>query len=150
MTVRLESADDMELGALIALDRECFGDEAWNAWTWRESIMSGHRRIRSERDAAGLAGYAVIAILGDVAELERIAVRADVRRAGIGRRLLAGAIEESRVNGADALVLEVRDDNAAARAFYRRYDFYEISRRRGYYGRGSVDAVLLQLTWGTA
>lgn len=150
MSARHESVDDVELDALVALDRACFGDDAWNAWTWRESVMSEHRRTRTEHDDAGLTGYAVIAILGDVAELERIAVREEVRRSGVGRRLLQGAIAESRENGADALVLEVRDDNEAARAFYRRHDFYEVSRRPGYYARGSVDAVILQLAWGTA
>jgi len=47
----------------------------------------------------------------------------------------------------EALVLEVRDDNLSARTFYRENEFYEVSRRPGYYDRGAVDAVILQLTW---
>jgi len=65
----------------------------------------------------------------------------------MGRGLLRSAVDESRENGADALVLEVREDNLGARAFYRENEFYEVSRRPGYYDRGAVDAVILQLTW---
>jgi len=147
MSARGESADDIELESLVALDRAAFGDDAWSAWTWREAVTSDHRHIGTERDETGLAGYVVVAILGDVAELERIAVRDNVRRHGIGRALLRAAIKESSENGAEALVLEVREDNLEARAFYRENTFYEVSRRAGYYDRGAVDAVILQLTW---
>ena len=153
MSARRESIDDIELEALVALDRAAFGDDAWGARIWREAVTSEHRRVRTEHDGAGLAGYVVVAILGDVAELERIAVRDDLRRLGIGRTLLRAAIEESRGSGGAALVLEVRDDNLEARAFYREHEFYEVSRRPGYYHRGTVDAVILQHTWvrsGTA
>lgn len=147
MSARREAVDDFELDALVALDRESFGNDAWNAWTWREALTSEHRLLRTEHDAGGLAGYVVVAILGDVAELERIAVRTDARRRGLGRKLLRNAVDESRENGADALILEVRDDNLAARAFYREHEFHEVSRRPGYYDRGAVDAVILQLSW---
>lgn len=147
MSARREAVGDIELAALVALDRAVFDDDAWSAWTWREAVTSEHRRVRTEHDEGGLAGYVVVAILGDVAELERIAVRDDARRHGIGRGLLRSAVDESRENGADALVLEVREDNLGARAFYRENEFYEVSRRPGYYDRGAVDAVILQLTW---
>lgn len=147
MSSRREDVDDVGLEALVALDRAAFGDDAWSAWTWREAVTSEHRRVHVEHDGGGLAGYVVVAILGDVAELERIAVRADARRRGIGRGLLRTAVDEGRDNGAEALVLEVRDDNLGARAFYREHEFNEVSRRSGYFDRGAVDAVVLQLTW---
>jgi len=147
MSAGREAVGDIELAALVALDRAAFGDDAWSAWTWREAVTSEHRLVRTEHDEGGLAGYVVVAILGDVAELERIAVRDDARRHGIGRELLRAAVAESRENGADSLVLEVRDDNLSARTFYRENEFYEVSRRAGYYDGGAVDAVILQLTW---
>jgi ribosomal-protein-alanine N-acetyltransferase len=147
MSARREDIDELALSALVDLDRAAFGDDAWSEWTWREAVTSEHRRVRTEVDEYGLAGYVVLAILGDVAELERIAVRDDVRRRGVGRALLRAAVAESGENGADALVLEVRDDNLGARAFYREHEFYEVSRRPGYYARGTVDAVILQMTW---
>lgn len=147
MSLRRESVDDIELEALVALDRASLGDDAWSPWSWREAVTSQHRRVRTEHDDSGLVGYVVVAILGDVAELERIAVRDDARRRGIGRGLLRDAVDEARESGADALLLEVRDDNLGARSFYREHEFFEVSRRPGYYDRGAVDAVILQLTW---
>jgi len=147
MSAQGEPVGEIELAALVELDRAVFGAESWGEWTWHEAVTSEHRRVGIEYDADGLAGYVVVAILGDVGELERIAVRDDLRRQGIGRRLLDAAVAQARENGARALVLEVRDDNTTAREFYRNAMFYEVSRRPGYYDRGSVDAVVLQLTW---
>lgn len=147
MSARRETVDDIELEALVALDRVSFGDDAWSASTWREAVTADHRRVRTAHDEGGLAAYVVVAILGDVAELERIAVREDARGHGIGRGLLRDAVDESRASGAVALVLEVRADNLGARAFYREHEFCEVSRRPGYYERGSVDAVILRRSW---
>jgi ribosomal-protein-alanine N-acetyltransferase len=69
------------------------------------------------------------------------------RRAGIGRRLLDAAIATARAGGAAAVMLEVADDNAAARALYRGRGFARVGRRPGYYRRPAAarDAVVLRL-----
>jgi ribosomal-protein-alanine N-acetyltransferase len=42
------------------------------------------------------------------------------------------------------VLLEVREDNAAARAFYAAHAFTEIDRRRRYYRDGATAIVLLR------
>jgi ribosomal-protein-alanine N-acetyltransferase len=49
--------------------------------------------------------------------------------------------------GAQALFLEVAEDDAGARRFYGSSGFVPVGRRRGYYrraGRGRVDALVLR------
>jgi ribosomal-protein-alanine N-acetyltransferase len=91
-----------------------------------------------------LSGYAAVSIVQDVAELQRIATAASGRRSGIATALLEAVVGEAAEAGAERLLLEVREDNAAARAFYAKSGFTEIARRARYY-RDGTDAVVLEL-----
>ncbi|GGO90014.1 hypothetical protein GCM10011584_20840 [Nocardioides phosphati] len=89
-------------------------------------------------------GYVIMRTVGDVSDLQRIAVAPNLQRAGLAARLLAAARAGVREEGAERILLEVAEDNAAARAFYAREGFVEIDRRPRYY-RHEVDALVLQL-----
>ncbi len=89
-----------------------------------------------------VVGHAVTSTAGDIAELQRIAVREADRRAGVAATLLAGVVDEARRSTADRLLLEVREDNRAALAFYASQGFVEIDRRPRYYADGTTAVVL--------
>ncbi len=93
---------------------------------------------------ATVVGYAVASVVADIAELQRIAVDAAHRRAGLATALLEGVLTLARDGGADRLLLEVREDNAGALAFYAAAGFTEIDRRRRYYRDGATAVVLLR------
>ena len=82
----------------------------------------------------GPVGFAVCLPAGEAFDLLAIGVLPARRRAGIARRLLTRCEETARAAGARRLMLEVAEDNAAARAFYTGTGFAEAGRRRGYYG----------------
>ena len=67
------------------------------------------------------------------AELLTLATDPDARRQGMARRLLAGFDAESVRRGATEAVLEVAEDNAAARALYAAAGWRQAGRRPGYY-----------------
>ncbi len=58
------------------------------------------------------------------------------RGQGLGALLLEDAVDQARAAGAPAITLEVREDNAAAQALYRRHGFVDSHRREGYYDDG--------------
>jgi ribosomal-protein-alanine N-acetyltransferase len=87
-------------------------------------------------------GHAVASIVADIAELQRIAVDPDHRRTGLATQLLDAVVDEARREDADRLLLEVRDDNESAIAFYAARGFEEIDRRPGYYRDGTTAIVL--------
>ena len=87
-------------------------------------------------------GYAAVSIVADVAELQRIAVAAGHRRTGVATALLRHVEREAGERHADRLLLEVRDDNVAALAFYARQGFTELDRRPRYYADGTTAIVL--------
>jgi [ribosomal protein S18]-alanine N-acetyltransferase len=136
--IRLATPADVP--ALADLERAAFGADAW-----------GERALVAELDGPGrrfvvaddLAGYAVSMALGDVVDLQRIAVRPDRRRSGLATALLDDLL--AHADGAERMLLEVSERNASAMAFYAAHGFRRIDVRRRYYRDGS-DALVLQRT----
>ncbi|MFT4008926.1 MAG: ribosomal protein S18-alanine N-acetyltransferase [Nocardioidaceae bacterium] len=138
MQVRTAVRDDV--GWVAELETEVFGADAWTAEQVSEELLGERRRGFVAEDRSG---YAVTLRVDDVADLQRIAVRPAVRRAGIGRALLGEVWEQARADGANRMLLEVAAANEAALRFYAWAGFVEIDRRPRYYKDGS-DAVVMR------
>ncbi len=133
-----------DVPAIADLEVEALGVDAWSEGLVREGVLGNLPTIHylvAERDEA-VAGYAVASVAGDIAELQRIGVRPDARRAGVASALLDEVVRLARADGADRLLLEVRDTNAPALAFYAARDFVEVDRRPRYYRDGAPAVVL--------
>lgn len=75
---------------------------------------------------AGCVGVRLLA--PDLAELSRMYIRPEFRRAGGGGRLLGAADRAAEELGARAIRLDTRTDLVEARAMYARYGYREIPR----------------------
>jgi len=89
-----------------------------------------------------VVGHAVASAAGEDAELQRIAVAPAYRRRGLASELLAAVEARAAADGATRLLLEVREDNTTAAAFYESRGFEEVGRRRDYYRDGAAAVVL--------
>lgn len=142
MTIRAAGADDVP--AVAALERDNLGADAWSEPLVREGVVGALPTVRylvAEVEGA-VVGHAVASVAGDIAELQRIAVDPAHRRHGLASALLDAVTADAAGEGADRLLLEVREDNAGARAFYAARGFVEIDRRRRYYRDGATAVVL--------
>ncbi len=146
-TVRPAAAGDVE--AIAALERVAFPLDPWSPALVTEGVAGRVPTVRFlvAETAAGFAGHAVLSVVADTAELQRIAAVEGARRRGVGGVLLAQARADAAAGGADRLLLEVREDNVVARRFYERHGFVETARRPRYY-RDGVDAVILEVGLG--
>ncbi|ATG51340.1 GNAT family N-acetyltransferase [Brachybacterium vulturis] len=148
--LRPATVEDVEQIAVAEL--ELFPDEAWNVFQLAEEIAHPDRRYvvaaQGERADGALLGYAGIMLAGDLADLHTIGTREEGR--GIGRALLHWCEQQARDGGAQRMLLEVREDNERARAFYTAAGYREIDRRRGYYRIRSrrIDALVMQRDLG--
>ena len=120
-------------------------------------IFSDPWSERSVRDTVSLTGamcYVAVTdgeidayILGRViapeGEIYRIATAPDKRKRGIAYRLLDYAVKCERGHGLETLFLEVRSENAPARALYSAYGFREMGIRKGYYKNPTDDAIIM-------
>lgn len=140
MDVRDGTPDDV--AAVAALERECLGRDAWSEGLVREGLSGTLPTVRYLVAEVGgeVVGHAVASYAGDVVELQRIAVRREHRRSGVAAALLARVAAHAAPE--DRVLLEVREDNAGARAFYDRAGFAELARRERYYADGAAALVL--------
>ena len=95
------------------------------------------------------AGFVMARCVAGEAEIVGIGVTRPRRRSGIGGALLEDAIGRAIALGAEAVFLEVAEDNAAAIALYRAAGFAQVGRRPGYYRRKSclpVAALIMRRT----
>lgn len=170
--ISIRPARSADLATLRALETACFGRDAWGEQAL-EGELAGVPDTRcvlvaEDADVSGtsgttgtddtgtcwgagtgtdepaIAGYASLLAVAATADVQRIAVRPDRRREGIGRALLDALLAQARIRGCAEALLEVRHDNAAALAMYEATGFEQIARRRGYY-HGVADALVLRL-----
>lgn len=123
------------------------GSEEFARFAW---IIEGESN-ESKEPASGspkVLGFLVGRRVDAQWELENIVVAQHMRRRGLGGLLLREFIAHARDAGAANILLEVRQSNVAARAFYLKFGFAEAGSRKSYYSMPAEDAVLYRLTIG--
>lgn len=153
MAVEIVAAGPAHAAVVAALHAATIGAgdaaEGWSAaWVARILALPGAICVLAlARDPPCPVGFALSLPAGEAFDLAAVGVLPERRRAGIARRLLARCEDGARAAGARRVVLEVADDNEAARAFYAAAGFGETGRRRGYYrvraGAAARDALVL-------
>lgn len=90
-----------------------------------------------------VVGAIVVWMILDEAHIATLAVHPDYRRLGISKQLLAVALIKAIQQGAVQATLEVRANNLAAQALYRRFHFEVVGRRPRYYRDNNEDAIIM-------
>jgi ribosomal-protein-alanine N-acetyltransferase len=90
-----------------------------------------------------VVGMAVVWLVVDEAHIATIAVHPEFRGRGLGKRLLAVILEDSRRQGMATATLEVRAGNQTAQAMYRDFGFEVKGLRKGYYKDNQEDALIM-------
>ncbi|QNL19852.1 ribosomal protein S18-alanine N-acetyltransferase [Hyphobacterium sp. CCMP332] len=132
-------------GGLADLHARCF-PRGWSS-TELAQLAAEPGVIALSAGTPRAAGFILVRVALDEAEVLTLATDPDRRRAGIGRSLLAEALTEARHAGAKTAFLEVSDQNAAAISLYQSAGFVQGGRRRAYYPDGS-DALVMEKTLG--
>ncbi len=142
IAIRSVRADALK--RLAALHALCF-EEAWDAASLARILaMPGALAFLAAPDPANdnpealPLGFILARVGGGEAEILTIGVDPAARGRQIGRRLLETAASAAVAAGADALFLEVAEDNAAALRLYERFGFYLVGMRPAYYRRGDA------------
>ncbi len=132
-----------DLDEVVALERRIQAFP-WTPGNFRDSLAAGYAGWVLRENGA-LTAYAIAMHAVDEEHLLDIGVAPERQRLGLGAQLLAFLCAQARQAGATRMLLEVRPSNASAVAFYRRFGFAEIGRRRGYYPapQGREDAIVM-------
>jgi ribosomal protein S18 acetylase RimI-like enzyme len=98
-------------------------------------------RLFEIRDAEALIGVAVLADDGDAVEIWNIALSAEHRGRGAGRRAIELIAERCRQDGAARLTVGTSDCSLGTIAFYRKVGFRFAGVRKGYFDDYPVSVV---------
>ncbi|MEE2033878.1 ribosomal protein S18-alanine N-acetyltransferase [Rhodococcus chondri] len=148
MSVLIDALRSDDVQRCAELERSLFpGDDPWSADAFRAELSSPHNYYIAARSEGRLVGYAGLARLGTgmdpESEVHTIGVDPDVRRCGIGSALLAELLRAADRWGGPVF-LEVRTDNDAAIALYRREGFETVGTRKRYYQPSGADAYTMR------
>jgi ribosomal-protein-alanine N-acetyltransferase len=143
--IRLARPDDVAVLAVI--------DDLVNSSAWRPSqfaaACSGVEQATESalvlETEAGVCGFIVFSRVLDEACIHNVAVHPAQQGKGMGRYLVATALDSMRRRGAYRCLLEVRASNTAARGLYGALAFELDGVRKNYYptGSGREDALLM-------
>ena len=146
IAIQVRAAGPLDVAAISVLHAACFADglagEVWSESAIAQIMaMPGtYGLIVTEEAGAGeaSAGFALARVDGGKCEILSLGVPAPWRRRGLGRVLVKAALAHGHEAGAARAVLEVAEDNSAARALYLAEGFSVVSRRPGHYRRGAT------------
>jgi ribosomal-protein-alanine N-acetyltransferase len=129
---------------------ETTGLNRWGYDAYRRELLTNPHAVMSvarplDVSVHEVLGFVAAALLYDELHINNIASRPEYRRNGIGRALLALALDEGRLRGATFCVLEVRASNLPAQALYETVGFYTSRRRKDYYRAPVEDALEMVL-----
>lgn len=144
MQITIRAMELRDIPAVARLDNAAFAVDSWSEQSFRKELLENrlaHYYIL-QTDAGALVGSLGCWAIVDEVHIVTIAVHPDAQRQGLGEVLLLQAFELAQQIRADAITLECRESNAAARALYAKYDFAVAGRRRAYYPDGE-DALIL-------
>ncbi len=151
-TDELRDAGPLEAEMISVLQKACFSNPPDSGEIWTQTAiaevlaMPGAFGIVAIRRALP-CGFLLARTAAEEMEILSLGVMPSQRRRGVAGRLLRAAMERGAGVGTERVMLEVAEDNRAARNFYRTAGFDVVGRRPGYYRRrGARAAAALLLT----
>jgi len=153
--IRYKSAHLSNLNRVADLYERAFAtgpERPWHAEKLQASLAHDGVELFTLQKATSLApsAAALVRITPPEAELWVIATDPDASREGLARQLMDDIVAACSEAGCDSLWLDVRADNTAARALYKRVGAEEISRRKNYYmlrDGSRADALTMRITF---
>ena len=142
---KIRDARAGDVDALAGLEAASFPGDRIPRASFRRFLARPSAALRLAASPAGLLGYSLLLFRrgSTVARLYSVAVAAEARGTGVGRRLMQDAARVARAHGADRLRLEVRADNAAAIGLYESLGYRSFGRYPDYYEDG-MEALRLE------
>lgn len=147
VAIRQAKADDAPL--LAHLHATSFEDhwpeDAIGSLLQRPNVQ-GYIAMVNDAEAAG---FSLIQVIADEAEILTICIVPEYRQRKAGRALLAASLQGARRRGAQKIFLEVAETNLPARRIYALAGFEPVGRRKAYYPgggglAGTSDALVLR------
>ena len=140
MKIDVRRAAEQELDFIAALEKENFSIPEKRE-DFEKMLDSSDKVLLVATLDGERAGYVAAYTVARESDILTIAVEPRFRGSGVGRALIL-ALFDALDGESDAVFLEVRKSNEAARKLYASSGFCEIGSRKNYYKLPTEDAIL--------
>ena len=140
LVIRKMREEDIKPAA--ELEARIFPDP-WSERAIRETWEQKQTFILTAFEDSKLIGYLILYYVLEEGEIARIAVAPEYRCMGVGSRMLLEMEILCENDGISKLLLDVRESNEKARAFYEEHGFLIDGIRRNFYDDPVEDAILM-------
>ncbi|MFZ0479213.1 MAG: ribosomal protein S18-alanine N-acetyltransferase [Terriglobales bacterium] len=138
ISIRQAAADDIQ--AILVIEQDARLAAHWSADQYENRISDGVLIVAEV--AEKVCGFLCARVVAGEWEIENVVVGNAFRRHSIGETLMQALIDKCNNEAGTAILLEVRESNAPARALYEKCGLREVGRRRAYYRDPGEDAIL--------
>ncbi len=138
--IRRMTMDDVD--GVYAVETACFED-AWSRDAFVSDMNNRVARYLVAEANGKVIGYAGAWVILDESHITNIALFAEYRGQGIGKRLTTALLQYVSNLGAAYATLEVRRSNLIAQGLYRSLGFVQLGVRKRYYTNNGEDALLM-------
>jgi ribosomal-protein-alanine N-acetyltransferase len=131
----------------VRLERSSQTAAHWSEQQYESLIPTGESQISRLaliaecKQGAGILGFLIAQHVDPEWELENIVVDPTMQGKGVGTLLLNELLAHVKQANSEAVFLEVRESNKAARGLYEKLGFQETGRRKSYYSNPLEDAI---------
>lgn len=134
-----------ELGLVMPLERELFGNEAWLEKTMEQELGSPNTYYLGifDPDLVGYAGLSTVQASFS-SDIQTIGVSPNRQGSGLGRKLMELLLAKALSLGSEQILLEVKANNEPAIALYKSLGFEQIDLRKRYYQPSGIDALVMR------
>lgn len=124
-----------DIDALVAIENQCFGTDILSRRSFRYLLTKGHANTLLAEQDGRVCGYAMALYSGgtSMSRLYSLAVVPELRRRGIGLRLLQAIEQQAQGQDCASMRLEVRRDNAPAQSLFRKTGYKQFGAIADYY-----------------
>ena len=134
----------MHLNDCMDIDQKSLSG-LWSKSQWERELTDPKRICLGiiELETKKLLGFCSSWLVMDELQITSIAVHPFHQRKGLGKFLLSELIKRSKSLQTNHIVLEVKENNDPAKAFYKSIGFKTVGHRSNFYNDGS-DALILK------
>jgi [ribosomal protein S18]-alanine N-acetyltransferase len=143
-TLRFEPLTQTHLESIMKIEKEA-NSAPWSEKSFLNELDNPHSTFLVALEGGEVAGYGGFWACVDEAHITTVAVRDDLRRKGVGKRLMVELLNRAQKAGLLCSTLEVRAGNTAAIGLYEQLGYVQTARRKAYYPDNKEDAVVMWL-----
>ncbi|GAB5045946.1 ribosomal protein S18-alanine N-acetyltransferase [Thermodesulfovibrio sp. TK110] len=143
MNLIIRELKEKDFPAVLEISKQSFS-VPWSLKSFMSEFLNPQSILKVAEFNGEIAGYIVLRIILDEAELLSIAVKPKLRRKGIATELMRNVLDEIK-NFVKSCFLEVRVSNTQAISFYEKMGFKKVGVRKKYYVLPEEDAIIMKL-----